>query len=142
MRLFTVQQAEELIPHLEKELSTLQPRFARLMKVIDAIADEYKAEITDPLVRDACLADKSSSELLNSVEDSLQQLAQLGVECKGIEEGLIDFPCLLEDRVVYLCWRQGEDRIEHWHELDDGYASRKPLLEAMAEGRRMSPLVN
>ena len=41
--------------------------------------------------------------------------------------GLVDFPCLMNDREVNLCWRFGETKINFWHGLDEGYTGRKPL---------------
>ena len=46
---------------------------------------------------------------------------------KGVEPGLVDFPSLREGREVYLCWREGEDQIDFWHEVDAGFAGRQPL---------------
>lgn len=55
------------------------------------------------------------------------ELDEMGVELKDPDTGLVDFRCLREGRVVYLCWRLGEPRIEWWHELDAGFAGRQPL---------------
>jgi hypothetical protein len=41
--------------------------------------------------------------------------------------GLLDFPSILDDEEVYLCWKLGEDRIRYYHRQDEGYAGRKPL---------------
>jgi hypothetical protein len=57
-----------------------------------------------------------------------KELRQLGVEMKDYFTGLIDFPCLMNGREVYLCWRLGEPEVQHWHELEDGFAGRQKLL--------------
>jgi hypothetical protein len=57
----------------------------------------------------------------------LSQLDQTGVLLKGIDEGLLDFPSERDGRVVYLCWRMGEDTISFWHEVDTGFSGRQPL---------------
>jgi hypothetical protein len=46
---------------------------------------------------------------------------------KDVQLGLLDFPSEREGRVVFLCWRYGEPEVAHWHEVDTGYAARKPL---------------
>ena len=28
---------------------------------------------------------------------------------------------------MFLCWRYGEDRITHWHEVEAGFAGRQPI---------------
>jgi hypothetical protein len=56
------------------------------------------------------------------------ELHELGVQLKDYSRGLIDFPSMKNGRVVLLCWQLGEgDRIEWWHEVEDGFAGRKPL---------------
>ena len=57
----------------------------------------------------------------------IQDIQGLGGVIKDLDLGLVDFPHLREGRVVNLCWRYGEERITHWHGLDEGYAARKPL---------------
>jgi hypothetical protein len=57
-----------------------------------------------------------------------QELRRLGVELKDYDTGLIDFPCWMNNRAVYLCWRLGEPEVSHWHELEAGFAGRQKLL--------------
>jgi hypothetical protein len=56
-----------------------------------------------------------------------QELKSLNVELKDYFTGLIDFPCWLDGRAVYLCWRLGEAEVAFWHEWDSGFAGRKTL---------------
>jgi hypothetical protein len=55
------------------------------------------------------------------------ELLELGVEPKGAAEGLVDFPHLIDGRLVYLCWKYNEPEVLYWHELDGGFAGRRPL---------------
>ena len=57
----------------------------------------------------------------------VEELAGLGVQVKDPLTGLVDFPCWLGNREVYLCWRLGEDEVGHWHEVDAGFAGRQKL---------------
>lgn len=61
----------------------------------------------------------------------LKELEQVGCEFKGFDEGLVDFHGRLEAREILWCWKQGEDRISHWHELDAGFAGRQPIPEVV-----------
>jgi hypothetical protein len=61
------------------------------------------------------------------LEGLMSELDDLGVELKGIDEGLVDFPSEREGRVVLLCWRAGEETIAWWHEIESGFAGRQPL---------------
>lgn len=61
----------------------------------------------------------------------LKELEQVGCEFKGFDEGLVDFHGRLEAREILWCWKQGEDRISHWHELEAGFAGRQPIPEVV-----------
>jgi hypothetical protein len=62
-----------------------------------------------------------------AVRAGLQEVHELGGVPKDLGMGLVDFLHLRDGREVNLCWRYGEERITHWHGLDEGYARRKPL---------------
>jgi len=61
------------------------------------------------------------------VQQGLEQVQALGGVPKDLGLGLVDFIHLRNGREVNLCWRYGEEKITHWHGLDEGYSSRKPL---------------
>ena len=70
---------------------------------------------------------RRAEALVEQINVRLARINGWGVELKGIDEGLIDFPSRRDERVVYLCWRLGEDSIAWWHEIDVGFAGRQPL---------------
>lgn len=129
-RLFTVEEANAMLPlvraivtdlsQLSKDVVERRERLGNLnanreKRAADFYSDEL-AEIEAELERD-------TQQLYGYVEE----LRQLGVEPKNGPEGLVDFPALMDDRVVYLCWRLGEPEVMHWHELDAGFAGRQSL---------------
>jgi len=57
----------------------------------------------------------------------MHKIEEIGCEVKGIREGLVDFPSIREGKEVYLCWRMPEKEILFWHDLNSGFAGRKPL---------------
>ena len=61
------------------------------------------------------------------LRDAVDQLLELGVEVKDPDVGLVDFPSRRAGEDVLLCWRAGEDAVEYWHDLEEGYAGRKPI---------------
>lgn len=67
--------------------------------------------------------DKTAQE----ARDTLAEIEAIGVEVQDLEQGLLDFPCTVDGKVVMLCWKLGEDAIAHWHEPEAGVAGRKPL---------------
>jgi hypothetical protein len=67
--------------------------------------------------------------LVDRLSRGIRELELMGIELKDIESGLIDFPSLHHGRVIYLCWRLGEDKIAYWHEISTGFAGRRPVSE-------------
>ena len=59
--------------------------------------------------------------------DGWKQVEQLGAVVKDPSTGLLDFYGRIDDRLVWLCWRYGEEEIGYYHELDAGFSGRKPL---------------
>ncbi|MGQ0538848.1 MAG: DUF2203 domain-containing protein [Gemmatimonadaceae bacterium] len=57
------------------------------------------------------------------IDAFLQELRSLGVEFKGFEEGLVEFPSEREGRPVYLSWKLGESAVAHRQE--HGSASQR-----------------
>ncbi len=128
MKTFTPTQAHRLLPILQREMDQLQPRYKELRERFEHCAAKHGMPVDDARLREVCLADEEIRELFFKVEESLCFFNELGVECKGIEKGLIDFPCLFTDRIVFLCWRVGESSITHWHEVDQEFSTRQPLF--------------
>ncbi len=58
---------------------------------------------------------------------TLDEVEQTGAIIKDFAAGLVDFPHELEGRIVYLCWKLGEDDLGWWHEIEDGFAGRQPI---------------
>ena len=67
--------------------------------------------------------------LVDQMQAAVARIDAWGITLRDIDAGLIDFPALLSGRQVWLCWRLGEGPVEWWHELDDGIAGRRPLIE-------------
>ena len=75
---------------------------------------------------------RQSSEitrLVTQVKTWVEEINAHGCICKGVEQGLIDFPCVLGSEVVFLCWQLGEPKVNFWHRIDDGFAGRRALLD-------------
>jgi hypothetical protein len=61
------------------------------------------------------------------LERCLDALTELGVQVKDADAGLLDFPAVRDGEDVLLCWRVGEDAVDWWHDLEEGYAGRRPI---------------
>jgi len=141
-RLFTVREANATLPlvrAITRDLVSVSrdliDRRERLSGILAGrrlstgnLYDEELAQIEEQLDRDA-----------TRIQEFIDELQQLGVEVKSAVEGLVDFPAMLDGRLVYLCWKLGEDEVGHWHETDSGYSSRKPLHASGLRHGRSDP---
>ena len=67
------------------------------------------------------------NKVVAKVKDALDQIQAKGCIVKDLDSGLVDFPSVIKDEEVYLCWRLGEDRIRFYHRQDEGFSGRKPI---------------
>jgi hypothetical protein len=65
--------------------------------------------------------------LIDQMQAAVAQIDGWGIQLREIESGLVDFPALVSGRPVWLCWRLGEDRVDWWHEVTEGFDSRRRL---------------
>ncbi len=122
-RIFTLSEALGLLPELEKHLNIVW--HARI--VMSHTKEEIKKASAKAGLGGGSAAGPRYIQALEQISDSLHRIHETGVIVKDLDRGLCDFPYLLDGRIVYLCWKLGEEKIEWWHEIDSGYASRQAL---------------
>ena len=71
--------------------------------------------------------ERETEELARGIDGYIAEIRQLGVEFKGFDTGLVDFPGEVNGKPVLLCWQLGEESVQYWHEEDAGFAGRQPL---------------
>jgi len=68
-----------------------------------------------------------AQRLASDIEHYITELNDLGVICKGMDTGLVDFRGEVDGREVFFCWRLGEPNVQYWHEIDAGFIGRQRL---------------
>jgi hypothetical protein len=127
-RLFTLAEALQTLPAAAHALLQVQEWKAELEDRSAALEQLLNAtEGNGHLAQDIAEARAALQEAASELDRSFRVMDALGVELKGIENGLLDFPSMRDGRVVYLCWRQGEETIAYWHDVDAGFAGRQLL---------------
>lgn len=126
-RLFTLQEATDLLPVLRPMLLRMQSDKRDLDNLHAEIESITPAMATNGHASKVKAVELDMARLVNSLNDALTRISAMGVEVKDIDMGLVDFPSLRGDRIVYLCWTVDEPEIAFWHELDAGIAGRQPL---------------
>lgn len=134
-RIFTVAEADRALPLVRRIVLDLQAEYPAWREAVghfEMLSGGLRHE--DGETADLASAQRAVAESAERINGFLTELEQIGCVFKGFEAGLVDFYTLRDDRLVFLCWRLGEARITHWHELDAGYAGRRPLDELLTTG--------
>ncbi|GAC1513780.1 MAG: DUF2203 domain-containing protein [Chloroflexota bacterium] len=129
MRHYTTDEANALLPTLTQVLQDLQALDQRMHEAVESIDAFEKLAKQNGHGRDApALHIDHDVELIGrDMQERFLFLETQDIVLKDISNGILDFPSRLHDREVFLCWRLGEDRVTHWHDLDTGYAGRQLL---------------
>jgi hypothetical protein len=108
------------ITELAGDLRDRQERLTRVRAAQHgALSGAYQEEVH--------LAQAEIERDAERLQEYERELKELGVELKDYFTGLVDFPCRMDNREVYLCWRLGEPEVAYWHELEAGFAGRQSL---------------
>lgn len=113
-----------------RALDQVRPLVEQLMGLRDrivALRPELESGLQKALGNGGSKATGDLMLLMAQVRGLIDQVQMHGALVKDIDQGLIDFPALREDREVFLCWKLGESTVSFWHELDGGFAGRRPL---------------
>ena len=131
LRTYTLDEANKELPRVRRivaqiaELSALLPELEDQARIAEYESKRPAAGAEDrdrhQQARDA--VGGAELELLKAVAT----LNGMGIQLKGPLEGLIDFPSHRDGELIELCWKLGEERVEHWHRVGEGFAGRKKL---------------
>jgi hypothetical protein len=125
MKLFTIAEANDLLPVIRPKLEKIKKLYDKL----EAFRDSAKAASVAAESGGGGMEGGSAYvHSLYEIGKLTTELGDLGIQLKDYSRGLIDFPSMREDRVVLLCWQLGEDdELEWWHELEAGFVGRQRL---------------
>ena len=125
MKLFTVEEANDLIPIIRPKLGKIRALYEK----IAAYRTSVKAAAASAEHGGGGMESGSNYvKILYEIGKLTTEIGATGIQIKDYSRGLIDFPCWRDGRVVLLCWQLGEgNEIEWWHEVEAGFAGRQPL---------------
>ena len=133
-RQFNPEEATRSLPLVSKVVHDVVRDYAELSD----LAAEYKklragterGEETEGALN---ILKRRMASLSEGIDACVAELTEIGCEMKDLRIGLVDFLSEMDGREIYLCWQQGEAAVEHWHELTDGFAGRRPLPVSVFE---------
>jgi len=125
MKLFTIEEANSLLPSVRPIVKSIQRSHRR----VASFQTKAKHAAAGAESGGGGMAQGPRyARLLVDLSLGAGQLESLGVQLKDYSQGLIDFPSMREGRVVLLCWKADEgDQLEWWHDLEAGFGGRQPL---------------
>jgi hypothetical protein len=134
-RLFTVHEANALIPKLELLMGKLQRHGATLSAQIDEIAHAIGQPPEAVTAAQLLELRPELSPVIDELETLLGEIDACGGQLKGLDLGLVDFLTEINGEVVLLCWQYGEKEIAYYHSLETGFSGRKPLNQPTTRAR-------
>jgi hypothetical protein len=129
-RYFTPEEANAALDELRPLAEEMVERRQELV-----VAQERRASLGaqvgtnggDLTPSDFAEADEELEQAATDLARVVERIQSEGVLIKDLDRGLLDFPALRDGEEILLCWQLGEDRVEFWHGVDEGFAGRKPL---------------
>ncbi|MBI2660960.1 DUF2203 domain-containing protein [Candidatus Woesearchaeota archaeon] len=126
---FTIDDANREIPKIRiiiAKLKSLNKAISGLSSIKVSFTDEEEySNYSGTLTK----LNREFHKLSFDFYSELEKLDKIGCILKDLETGLIDFYCRFEGRDIFLCWKMGENRISHWHEVDSGFSGRQRIVD-------------
>jgi hypothetical protein len=130
-RLFNLTEAERA----RREVEPLLVQAMEIRRIMGELDDKLSSVSTRIMMMGGVTVDyeavarvrRDHNLSIARIKDALDKIQATGCVVKDLDTGLVDFPTIINDEEVFLCWRLGEDRIRFWHRMDEGFSSRKPI---------------
>lgn len=121
---FTLNQANEILPDIIKKFKNTIFLKNEVIRIQSDLETDPKYRIN---FKDYIIKKQELNSAITNFYKSIEDLESTGVSIKSLEEGLLDFPSLMFNKEIWLCWKEGEDEIKFWHGKDEGFNGRKPI---------------
>jgi hypothetical protein len=133
VKLFTLAEANALIPWLERTMGSQRLRLERIAVLARGISDGAGSATPPTLVpvegeparvRELKLELRQDIRALRETSDAIELL---GLCVTDMRSGAVDFPAFHAGVSIWFCWAPGERRIGFWHAGMDCAAERRPI---------------
>ncbi len=131
-RVFTLEAVNALVPKLSslvgrqlQRRGAIEQLLAKLGRELGDVPERIVLDPADPTdVRDM------KKELVRRIEEyraGWREVEELGAVLKDPRIGLLDFYGQVDGKMVWLCWKYGEEECGFYHALEEGFSGRKPI---------------
>ncbi len=130
-RIFTLEEANELVPTLELEFGRMARLRAEIAPLIVSIGGpEASVQILQHGSKPAPGREADAERLKRlaaEIASTIERVNEIGCLVKDLDMGLVDFFSMQGNDPIFLCWQFGEPAVAHWHPIDEGFAGRRPI---------------
>ena len=124
---FTVEDANRTLPLVRRIVGDVVRDYWRWQEKIREFEQVAANRIVGEPNENADRLEQEAQQLARDIDGYVAEIRELGVQMKGFDTGLVDFPGEIDGRPVLLCWQLGEESVQYWHEENAGFAGRRPL---------------
>lgn len=128
---FSLDDANRMLPLVARIVRDIIDYYREWQRTVEAFEIAATLSRSERPTPEAEALQHKAQELAREIQGFVGELSRLGLEFKGFELGLVDFPADVEGRSICWCWKHGEATVAHWHEADAGYNGRQPVEALM-----------
>jgi len=131
-KIFTLQEANAMLPLVRAivgDIVKVATVVVETRRHLDDLRNRIGSRSTGSYQEEVDDIESSLVEDVHRLGELVKELRELGVEPKGLTEGLVDFPAMLDGEIVNLCWKFDEPEIKFWHTLAGGFPGRQPIAD-------------
>lgn len=125
LRIFTLSEANEILPRIKGLLSRMKDLRRQIVSLQARVDIEEMTGQADGPAMERLLKEIETD--VHAFHKMMEEMHSLGCELKDLDQGLVDFYGMHQGEIVYLCWKEGETAVTHWHKLDAGFQGRQKL---------------
>jgi hypothetical protein len=135
---FTLEAVNALLPRLRDLMHAqmdrrgeIEKRLEELSRLLGEVPDTIQVDDADsPPIRDL---KRDLIERVDRYQSAWREVEEMGAVLKDARSGLVDFYGQVDGKLVWLCWKYGEEAVTHYHGLQEGFAGRKPIESTMRQ---------
>lgn len=124
---FTLEEADRMLPLVSRITHDILDSYREWQRTVEAFEVATSLSRAEKPSAEAEALQHKAQGLARDIQGFVSEITRLGLEFKGFELGLVDFPGEVDGRQVFWCWKHGEPSIQFWHDVDAGYAGRQPI---------------
>lgn len=132
---FTLEMANRMLPLVSRIVRDVLDHYRLWQQAVESFEMATALARADQPSAEADALQRRAQQLATDIQGFLAELTSLGVEFKGFELGLVDFPGEIDGQPILWCWKYGEPAVQYWHDVNAGFAGRQPVDVLLASPR-------